>query len=997
MPPIKQTIYDIYFQITEESLQKYGPQTILFYQVGAFFELYGVQELISKKIIKSKVDEFTQMAQLNMSAKEIETDAGIIVMAGFRDYSLDKYLKVATTNGFTAVVYTQNMENPKAITREFYGVYSPGTFISYDTDSSQELSNNIVCIWLSTYTPIHSKTPQLLCGVSSAHIFTGESTLYEYETSFIMNPTTFDELERSISLIAPSEVIIISFLSDKMINQVLSYTGLTECRVKPHIISMETETNIDKRNTVEKCMNQTFINHQLSTCFGTECYQICQEFSQYPTATQSFLYLLHFLQERNPDLLKKMTIPRFHNSSHRVRLANHTLQQLNMIDDGNEKGKFSSVASFLNQCCTPMGKRAFYQKITNPTSNTSWLEAEYSAIDSFMTIPQDSFISLRKDLHTIRDLEKISRQTVLQKVYPNTIFQLYESMLTISKWTTWFEKYENLTAYFGKITPVEDFTSYLSSVLYIDRCKNVETLLSFQECLFRPGHFENLDKVTAKYQEYQTLFDNIHKGLNKVMKTKPSDDTEYVKIHETEKSGVSLQITKKRAETLRNNLKGDMTFVGLGTTQICVQTKDIRFTKASGTTEEIEFPQLKTLLDCLQTTKEQWSLEIARAFSELLRTLEKDWYNKLEEWTQWTIQVDVLQSKTHVAQKYGYCKPVIQKSHRAFVDAQGIRHILIEHIQQNEVYVSNDICLSTSYSDHDGILLFGTNAVGKTSLIRAIGICVILAQCGLYVPCTSFTFSPYTAIFSRIIGNDNLFKGLSTFAVEMSELRVILKSANENSLVLGDELCSGTETESALSLFSAGLIDLSKKGATFLFATHFHEITQYDEIRELTRLGLKHMTVRYDPSSQILLYDRLLKDGQGARMYGLEVCRSLYMDQDFLDKAYYLRNKYFPEQKGELGSAEPSVYNVKKIRGKCEMCHTELASETHHLSPQKDANELGLINGRFHKNHPANLASVCEACHLKTHSMKRTVLKKKTTKGYILEEVSDHSSDQSSD
>lgn len=886
------------------------------------------------------------------------------------------------------------MENPKAITREFYGVYSPGTFISYDTDSSQELSNNIVCIWLSTYTPLHSKTPQLVCGISSAHIFTGESTLYEYETPFIMNPTTFDELERSISLISPSEVIVISFLSDKVINQVLSYTGLAECRVKPHIIYMDTETNIDKRNIVDKCMNQTFINHQLSNCFGTECYQICQEFSQYPTATQSFMYLLHFIQERNPDLLKKMTIPRFHNSSHRVRLANHTLQQLNMIDDGNEKGKFSSVASFLNQCCTPMGKRAFYQKITNPTSDRSWLEAEYSAIDSFMTIPQDSFIglsfvNLRKDLHTIRDLEKISRQTVLQKIYPNTVFQLYESMLTISKWTKWFSKYENLSMYFGRISPVEEFTSYLSSVLYIDRCKNVETLLSFQECLFRPGHFENLDKVTAKYQEYQTLFDNIHKGLNNIMKTKPNDETEYVKIHETEKSGLSLQITKKRAETLRNNLKGDMIFVGLGTTQICVQTKDIRFTKASGTTEEIEFPQLKTLLDCLQTTKEQWSLEIARAFSELLRTLEKDWYNKLEEWIQWTIQLDVLQSKTHVAQKYGYCKPTIQKGDRAFVDAQGIRHILIEHIQQNEVYVTNDICLSTPHSEHDGILLFGTNAVGKTSIIRAIGICVILAQCGLYVPCTTFTFSPYTAIFSRIIGNDNLFKGLSTFAVEMSELRVILKSANENSLVLGDELCSGTETESALSLFSAGLIDLSKKGATFLFATHFHEITQYDEIRELTRLGLKHMTVRYDPSSQILLYDRLLKDGQGARMYGLEVCRSLYMDQEFLDKAYYLRNKYFPEQKGELGSAESSVYNVKKIRGKCEMCHIEMASETHHLSPQKDANEMGLIDGRFHKNHPGNLAAVCESCHLKTHSMKKTVIKKKTSKGYILEEVSD--------
>ena len=72
------------------------------------------------------------------------------------------------------------------------------------------------------------------------------------------------------------------------------------------------------------------------------------------------------------------------------------------------------------------------------------------------------------------------------------------------------------------------------------------------------------------------------------------------------------------------------------------------------------------------------------------------------------------------------------------------------------------------------MLVYGTNAVGKTSLIRAVGISVIMAQAGMYVPCESFVFKPYEHIFTRILGNDNIFKGLSTFAVEMSELRTIL-------------------------------------------------------------------------------------------------------------------------------------------------------------------------------------------------------------------------------
>ena len=69
------------------------------------------------------------------------------------------------------------------------------------------------------------------------------------------------------------------------------------------------------------------------------------------------------------------------------------------------------------------------------------------------------------------------------------------------------------------------------------------------------------------------------------------------------------------------------------------------------------------------------------------------------------------------------------------------------------------------------MLLYGTNAVGKTSLIRALGISIVLAQAGMFVPCSKFLYKPYTAIYSRILGNDNLFKGLSTFAVEISELR----------------------------------------------------------------------------------------------------------------------------------------------------------------------------------------------------------------------------------
>jgi DNA mismatch repair protein MutS len=344
------------------------------------------------------------------------------------------------------------------------------------------------------------------------------------------------------------------------------------------------------------------------------------------------------------------------------------------------------------------------------------------------------------------------------------------------------------------------------------------------------------------------------------------------------------------------------------------------------------------------------------------------------------------------------------------MSAQDLRHPLIEHLNTREIYVPNDLCIGALKGElrvdppkaglsqdppkaglclsqdppKNGILLFGTNAVGKTSLIRAVGISVIMAQSGCFVPCSRFQYKPYQAIYSRILGNDNLFKGLSTFMVEMSELRTILKMADENSLVLGDELASGTENESALSIFASGVLALHAKRASFLFATHMHEIVHFEEIMGLKHLAFRHLEVYYDREKDCLVYHRKLKEGSGNRMYGLEVCKSLHMPDDFIQTAMRIRSRYFPDTGGEL-SQKPSHFNRKKIRGLCEVCKTELSEETHHMSPQRDANSDGFI-GTFHKNHPANLLSVCETCHDQLHKTPETEkqVRKKTTKGYVL-------------
>ena len=164
--------------------------------------------------------------------------------------------------------------------------------------------------------------------------------------------------------------------------------------------------------------------------------------------------------------------------------------------------------------------------------------------------------------------------------------------------------------------------------------------------------------------------------------------------------------------------------------------------------------------------------------------------------------------------------------------------------------MTNDIILGNKT---DGILLFGTNACGKSTFMKAMGLNIVLAQSGLYVAADSFEYTPYKQIFTRILNNDNIFRSQSSFAVEIEELRGILKRACSNSLILGDELCSGTETKSALSIVSTGLYELSQRKSSFIFTSHLHQLNDIDVVKNLDNLDIYHLKIKYENDKLIYL------------------------------------------------------------------------------------------------------------------------------------------------
>jgi DNA mismatch repair protein MutS len=503
-----------------------------------------------------------------------------------------------------------------------------------------------------------------------------------------------------------------------------------------------------------------------------------------------------------------------------------------------------------------------------------------------------------------------------------------------------------------------------------------------------------LDDLSQIYMESVDKLNAIHAYLNQLISIaeKKTKTTEFIKIHETEKNQFSLITTKRRCALLLAVLPKasvELTYISSFNQKENAFTLDsmkdvVEFNAQTAANNSITCPQISHLCKTISSIKGQLKDAVAKIYLECLEKAE-GFLNELDILCQFVTYVDVLYAKTAIVKKYNLCKPEIDESApKAFLDIKGLRHCLIENLQQNEIYVANDILLGKHAEKQDGILLYGTNAVGKTSFIRAIGIAVIMAQAGLYVSASHMSYKPYTSIFTRILGNDNIFKGLSTFAVEMSELRNILLLADKNSLILGDELCSGTESISAISIFVAGIQLLHHVESSFIFATHLHEIVNYTEITEMKRLALKHMEVIYNKETDMLVYDRKLKDGSGTNTYGLEVCKSLNLPQAFMEQAHSIRMKYNPETASIL-SLKTSHFNAKKIIGLCEKCGTQLGTEVHHLQHQSNADGNGMIhasNGSvFHKNHVANLMTLCDSCHDMMHKESSGHSRKQTNKG----------------
>ena len=311
-------------------------------QNGAFFEVYGLKD--KNNIYLS---DFSRICDLNIVEKNVIIDGYQVINAGFKIHLIEKYIKKLQDNGYTIIVYEEEGEDPikKTKIRNKTGIYSPGTYIYNEADTEQ-ITNNISCIWLETKKGSLKTMSNnyIYIGVGIIDIYTGNTNINEYSDEYIKNPTTFDELERLISIYNPSETIIVSNLPNSDINDIVSYINLKSKSL--HIVSLIDSTNNKNKLRAINCEKQTYQSVLLSKFYKIDdINSFMSIFYDNVYATQAFCFLLDFVYQHNPYLIQKISEPVLENNSKKMILANHSLKQLNIIEDDNYRGKYSSVSN----------------------------------------------------------------------------------------------------------------------------------------------------------------------------------------------------------------------------------------------------------------------------------------------------------------------------------------------------------------------------------------------------------------------------------------------------------------------------------------------------------------------------------------------------------------------------------------------------------------------------------------------------------------------------
>jgi DNA mismatch repair protein MutS len=919
-----------YFNIYEKYALKYENFVILM-QKGDFYELYSYEETINQF---KKISDILNI-QLTRSNKKLEISKNNPYMMGIPIHVLHKYIRILVDNYYVVIQVEQEKMDTK-ILRKVTNIYTKSNYIE-GTQKSE--SNNIVSIY-------YGKEKKYTCiGLSTIDLTTGISNVYQIVN--IDEKYCLDETLKYMQVYYPNEIIFVGDITPDEKEQIFRILELSDKRC--------TYNKFNKVNSKISYQNEFF-----KKIFPTAgCLSPIEnlDLENLDYARNSYIYLLDYIYQSRPNILTNLKIPQINdifNTQKFMILGNDSIVQLNLIQANNN----SSIFDILNMTKTCLGTRYLKFNLLNPLINEEILNQRYNSIDEI--IKNNLSEKIDNILNNICDLERYYRKLETGILNPfdfQTIAKTYDSTIQLYDLISNYKFIQNY-----KLTNINE----LKQLIQYYTSKFELSLMSYNlndtidTSFIKKNVNKDIDKIVDEMRICSNFMTELSKELCKYLDTKKDiyDDNYVIRVISTEKE-YYLETTKKRAETIQKLIKE----IKIG--KYNIKPEELHFDISSRSTiAKIRTKYLSENSDRLIELSELLSKKIKDEYKKILFNIFQDYNTIQNEIIDMISNIDYLNSGAKVAIKYNYCKPIIQQNYKSFVVTKKMRHPIIERINTKINYIPHDISLSDPNNDtHDGILLYGLNSAGKTTIVRSIGLSIVLAQMGYYVPCASMNYKPYHNLYTRISGSDNLYKNLSSFGVEMAELDTIMRRSGKNSLVLSDELCRGTETDSAMIIVLGMIEKLIKTNTNFISATHLHELSQMDRIKNKKNIGIFHIHIEYDELNQKLIYTRELRKGSGLNFYGLLVAKCMIKDNDFI--------KYTDDIRKELGdlsliSNKKSNYNSELYMTRCQICNKipkkgEIPLETHHIKEQyKSINNM--IDG-INKNDKRNLVVLCTKCH----------------------------------
>jgi len=560
--------------------------------------------------------------------------------------------------------------------------------------------------------------------------------------------------------------------------------------------------------------------------------------------------LLRYARELKPGGLPHLAHPTVVRRGDLLPLDEMTRRNLELVEPLRAGAEGATLLEVIDRTLTPMGGRLLRRWLLAPLIDPGAINARLDAVQVLVGDGRGRE-RLREALDGVRDLERLAGRAALGRATPREMGALRDSILRLP----------DVAGALGGLVSREQSALLETGARELDLLTDVGDELARalverppaqldEGDSIKPGYDRELDEVKAardggkQYiaglqarERERTGIGSLKVGFNKVF-------------------GYYIEVTHAHRERIPSDYERRQTLTG-AERYVTPELKEYE-AKVLGAEERITAREAE-VLDALRRRVGEAITRVQATAGHLAR---------LDAWA----------ALADVAERERYVRPEV--SDLFALELEGSRHPVVERMMAREAFIPNDVRL-----DDGGrvVLLTGPNMAGKSTLLRQVGLCVVLAQLGSFVPCKRARIGVADRVFTRVGASDNLVRGQSTFMVEMSETSAILHGATARSLVLLDEIGRGTSTYDGVAIAWAVTECLHNTiGCKTIFATHYHELTQLTE--ELEHVRNFNVAVREIGKEVVFLHR--LEPGAADRSYGIHVGRLAGLPEPVVTRAW---------------------------------------------------------------------------------------------------------------